>query len=173
MVATRREGTRVFYRLADDAVCEFFFSLRDLARDRYAEVDKIVRDFFEARDELEPVNRDELLSRAGDGGVIVLDVRPREEYEAGHIKGAISIPLADLKGRMASLPQGAEIVAYCRGPYCVLAPQALELLRRGGFTARRLEDGFPEWRRAGLPVVTGDNPSSDRHPTSVTELPKP
>jgi rhodanese-related sulfurtransferase len=173
LVATRREGTRVFYRLADDAVCEFFFSLRDLARDRYAEVDKIVRDFFEARDELEPVNRDELLSRAGDGGVIVLDVRPREEYEAGHIKGAISIPLADLKGRMASLPQGAEIVAYCRGPYCVLAPQALELLRRGGFTARRLEDGFPEWRRAGLPVVTGDNPSSDRHPTSVTELPKP
>ena len=160
LVATRKEGTRVFYRLADDAVCEFFFSLRDLAGDRYAEVDRIVRDFFEARDELEPVNRDELLSRAGDGGVIVLDVRPREEYEAGHIPGAISIPLADLKGRMASLPRGAEIVAYCRGPYCVLAPQALELLRREGFTARRLEDGFPEWRRAGLPRATGGSPSS-------------
>jgi rhodanese-related sulfurtransferase len=170
LVATRKEGTRVFYRLADDAVCEFFISLRELAGDRYAEVDRIVKDFFEARDELEPVNRDELLSRAGDGGVIVLDVRPREEYEAGHIQGAISIPLADLKGRMASLPHGAEIVAYCRGPYCVLAPQALELLRRGGFTARRLEDGFPEWRRAGLPVATGGNPSADRHPTSATEM---
>ena len=170
LVATRKEGTRVFYRLADDAVCEFFFSLRDLAGDRYAEVDRIVRDFFEARDELEPVNRDELLSRAGDGGVIVLDVRPREEYEAGHIPGAISIPLADLKGRMASLPRGAEIVAYCRGPYCVLAPQALDLLRREGFRARRLEDGFPEWRRAGLPIATGGSPSSDRHPGSTTEM---
>lgn len=156
LVATRKEGTRVFYRLADDAVCEFFFSLRDLAGDRYAEVDRIVRDFFEARDELEPVDRDKLLSRADDGEVIVLDVRPREEYEAGHIPGAISIPLAELKGRMASLPEGAEIVAYCRGPYCVLAPQALELLRREGFVARRLEDGFPEWRRAGLPVAVGE-----------------
>lgn len=154
LVATRREGTRVFYRLADDAVCDFFFSLRDLAGDRYAEVDRMVRDFFEARDELEPVNRDELLSRAGDGHVLVLDVRPREEYEAGHIPGAVSVPLADLEGRMAGLPRGAEIVAYCRGPYCVLAPQAVELLRSYGFTARRLEDGFPEWRRAGLPVAT-------------------
>jgi rhodanese-related sulfurtransferase len=173
LVATRKEGTRVFYRLADDAVCEFFFSLRDLAGDRYAEVDRIVRDFFDARDELEPVNRDELLSRAGDGGIIVLDVRPREEYEAGHIPGAVSIPLADLKGRMASLPRGAEVVAYCRGPYCVLAPLALELLRRGGFTARRLEDGFPEWRRAGLPVATGESPSADPHPPSTAELTGP
>lgn len=155
LVATRREGTRVFYRLADDAVCDFFFSLRDLAGDRYAEVDRMMRDFFEARDELEPVNRDELLSRAGDGHVLVLDVRPREEYEAGHILGAVSVPLADLEGRMAGLPRGAEIVAYCRGPYCVLAPQAVELLRTHGFTARRLEDGFPEWRRAGLPVAAG------------------
>jgi rhodanese-related sulfurtransferase len=173
LVATRKEGTRVFYRLADDAVCEFFFSLRDLAGDRYAEVDRIVRDFFDARDELEPVNRDELLSRAGDGGIIVLDVRPREEYEAGHIPGAVSIPLAHLKGRMASLPRGAEVVAYCRGPYCVLAPLALELLRRGGFTARRLEDGFPEWRRAGLPVATGESPSADPHPPSTAELTGP
>ena len=158
LVATRKEGTRVFYRLADDGVCEFFFSLRDLAGDRYAEVDRIVGDFFDARDELEPVNRDELLARAGDGDVIVLDVRPREEYEAGHIPGAVSVPLAYLQGRLASLPRGAEIVAYCRGPYCVLAPQALELLRKRGFTARRLEDGFPEWRRAGLPVATGQEP---------------
>jgi len=147
--------------------------LRDLAGDRYAEVDRIVRDFFDARDQLEPLNRDELLSRAGDGGVIVLDVRPREEYEAGHIPGAVSIPLADLKGRMATLPPGAEIVAYCRGPYCVLAPQALELLRRGGFTARRLVDGFPEWRRAGLPIATGEHPSTGRQPTSTTEISGP
>jgi len=156
LVATRKEGTRVFYRLADDSVCEFFFSLRDLARDRYAEVDRIVRDFFDARDELEPLDRDELLSRVGDGDIIVLDVRPREEYEAGHIPGAVSVPIADLKGRMAGLPREVEIVAYCRGPYCVLAPQALELLRTQGFVARRLEDGFPEWRRAGMPVATGE-----------------
>jgi rhodanese-related sulfurtransferase len=170
LVATRREATRVFYRLADDAVCDFFFSLRDLAGDRYAEVDRIVRDFFDARDELEPVNRDELLSRAAHGSIIVLDVRPNEEYEAGHIPGAVSVPLADLQGRMATLPVGAEIVAYCRGPYCVLAPQAVELLRKQGFKARRLEDGFPEWRRAGLPVATGAEPSTDRHPTSTTEM---
>jgi rhodanese-related sulfurtransferase len=156
MVETRKEGPRVFYRLADDAVCEFFFSLRDLAGDRYAEVDRIVRDFFDARDELEPVGRDELLNRAGEGGLIVLDVRPREEYEAGHIPGAVSVPLADLRERMASLPRDSEIVAYCRGPYCVLAPLALELLRREGRVARRLEDGFPEWRRAGFPVAIGE-----------------
>ncbi|NQV07650.1 metalloregulator ArsR/SmtB family transcription factor [bacterium] len=173
LVATRKDGTRVFYRLADDAVCEFFSALRDLAGDRYAEVDRIVRDFFEARDELDPVNRDELLRRAGEGDVIVLDVRPREEYESGHIPGAVSIPLADLKGRMPELRRDTEIVAYCRGSYCVLAPQALELLRKRGFTARRLEDGFPEWRRAGLPVATGREPSTDRHPTSTTEMTGP
>jgi rhodanese-related sulfurtransferase len=156
LVATRKEGTWVFYRLADDAVCDFFVNLRDLASDRYAEVDRIVRDYFEARDELEPVDREELLERAGQGDVVVLDVRPREEYEAGHIPGAVSVPLKELRQRMASLPKGAEIVAYCRGPYCVLAPQALELLRRRGFKARRLLDGFPEWRQAGLPVAVGE-----------------
>lgn len=163
LVATRKDGTRVFYRLADDTVCEFFSMLRDLARARYAEVDRIMRDFFEARDALDPVNRGELLRRARQGDVVILDVRPREEYELGHIPGAVSIPLADLEARMSDLQRGAEIVAYCRGPYCVLAPQALELLRKRGFTARRLEDGFPEWRRAGLPVATGQEPSTDRH----------
>ena len=156
LVTTRREGTRVFYRLADEAVCEFFFSLRDLASDRYAEVDQMVRDFFDARGRLEPVSRDELMQRVDEEKVIVLDVRPREEYQAGHIPGAVSIPLAELKGQMAGLPRDAEIVAYCRGPYCVLAPQALDLLRRAGFAARRLEDGLPEWRRAGLPIVVGE-----------------
>jgi rhodanese-related sulfurtransferase len=159
LLATRKEGTRVFYRLADDAVCDFFVALRDLAGNRYAEVDQIVRDYFSARDALEPVSRDELLQRVGDGSVIVIDVRPREEYAAGHIRGAVSIPLADLEGRVAELPRWAEIVAYCRGPYCVLAPQALDLLRGEGLEARRLEDGFPEWRRAGLPVAVGADPA--------------
>ncbi|NOY54741.1 MAG: metalloregulator ArsR/SmtB family transcription factor [Actinobacteria bacterium] len=158
LVETRREGTRVFYRLADETVCGFFFSLRDLARDRYAEVDQVMRDYFEARDELDPVGKEELLSRADDGDVIVLDVRPGEEYEAGHIPGAISVPLNELERRLASLPRDAEIVAYCRGPYCVLAPQALELLHRHGFRARRLEEGLPEWRQAGLPVAVGKEP---------------
>jgi rhodanese-related sulfurtransferase len=173
LVATRKEGTRVFYRLADDAVCDFFFSLRELAGARYAEVDRIVQDFFDARDQFEPVDRDELVARVGEGEAIVLDVRPREEYEAGHISGAVSIPLADLEGRMADLPRGAEIVAYCRGPYCVLAPLAVEVLSAGGFRARRLEEGFPEWRRAGLPVATGAGPPPDRQPTSTTETTRP
>ena len=155
LVETRKEGTRVFYRLADETVCGFFLSLRDLARERFAEVEQVVRDYFEAHDEFDPVGRAELLARADDGDVIVLDVRPREEYEAGHIPGAISIPLGELEQRLTSLPRDADIVAYCRGPYCVLAPQALELLQRHGFRARRLEEGLPEWRRAGLPVTVG------------------
>lgn len=156
LVETRKEGTRVYYRLAGDAVCDFFFSLRDLATERLAEVDQIVRDYFTARDELEPVGREELLTRAEESGVVVLDVRPREEYLAGHIPGAISIPLAELEASLANLPGDAEVVAYCRGPYCVLAPQALTVLRRHGFRARRLQDGLPEWRRAGLPVAIGE-----------------
>jgi rhodanese-related sulfurtransferase len=155
LVETRRVGTKVYYRLAGESVCGFFFSMRDLAAERYAEVEMIVRDYFTARDELEPVSRDELLNRADNGDVVVLDVRPREEYEAGHIPGAVSIPFADLEARLSTLPQDAEIVAYCRGPYCVLAPQALMLLRGHGFNARRLEDGLPEWRREGLPIEVG------------------
>ena len=155
LVDTRKEGTRVYYRLGSETVGEFFFSLRDLAAERYAEVEMVVRDYFEARDQLEPVTRDQLLARADDSSILVLDVRPTEEYAAGHIPGAISIPLTELETRLADLPPGAEIVAYCRGPYCVLAPQALGLLRRHGFTARRLQDGLPEWRRAGLPVEVG------------------
>lgn len=155
LVTTRKQGTRVIYRLANDNVCEFSMSLRDLASDRFAEVEQVTRDYFEARDRLDPIGREELLARVDAGDVIVLDVRPGEEYEAGHIPGAISVPIDDLKGRLASLPKDTEIVAYCRGPYCVLAPQALELLHNNGYRARRLEDGLPEWRRAGLPVATG------------------
>jgi len=155
LVETRKEGTRVYYRLGSESVCELYFSVRDVAAERFAEVEMMVRDYFEARDQLEPVTREELLARTDDGSVLVLDVRPKEEYQAGHIPGAISIPMAHLEERLADLPRGTEIVAYCRGPYCVLAPQALEVLRRHGFKARRLQDGLPEWRHAGLPVQIG------------------
>jgi rhodanese-related sulfurtransferase len=162
LVETRREATRVFYRLANDSVCEFFLSLRDLAAERYAEVEVIVRDYFEARDQLEPITRDELLARADNSTVLVLDVRPQEEYAAGHIPGAVSVPLAELETQLAGLPPDAEIVAYCRGRYCVLAPQALGLLRRHGFDARRLQEGLPEWRRAGLAIEVGSSPALGR-----------
>jgi len=155
LVETRREGTKIFYRLASDSVCELFFGVRDLAAERYAEVEMIARDFFEVSDDLEPVDREELRRRVEEGTVVILDVRPAEEYEAGHIPGAISVPLEELPERLSHLPREVDIVAYCRGPYCVLAPQALDTLHRNGFRARRLADGLPEWRRAGLPVETG------------------
>ena len=156
MVETRKEGTKVFYRLAGDDVATFLVALRDLARGRLAEVDRIVQDYFAARDALEPVSRTELVERAGRGDVVILDVRPAEEFAAGHIPGALSVPLDRLDAALARLPRRAQIVAYCRGPYCVMAPQAVELLRTRGFKARRLADGMPEWRLAGLPVAVGE-----------------
>ena len=156
LVETRKVGTRVYYRLADESVDRFLGALRELARGRLSEVDQIMRDYFEARDELEPIGRDDLVQRARHGDVVVLDVRPETEYEAGHIPGAISIPLDKLTLRLAELPVNAEIVAYCRGPYCVMAPEAVTVLRRAGRRARRLEDGLPEWRHAGLPVAVGE-----------------
>jgi len=143
LVETRKK-TKVFYRLAGDDVCRFFFGLRDLAHGRLAEVEQIARDFFRARDELEPIAHEELLGRLRRREVVIVDVRPPEEYRAGHIPGAISLPLSELIDRLNDLPRDAEVVAYCRGPYCVLAPLALEVLRTNGFRARRLEDGFPE-----------------------------
>ena len=157
LVDARRDRTRVLYRLAGDEVAVFLASLRDLARSRLADVDRIVADYFVARDALEPVSRTELVERAGRGDVVVLDVRPREEFLAGHIPGALSVPLDQLDAALARLPRTSRIVAYCRGPYCVLAPQAVERLRAEGFSARRLEDGMPEWRLAGLPVAAGDD----------------
>lgn len=156
LVETRKDGTRVLYRLAGDEVMRLVISLRDVARERLAEVDRVVRDFYRARDALEPLTRDELGRRAADGDLVVLDVRPRDEYEQGHIPGSISVPLDELAERLRTLRRNAEIVAYCRGPFCVLAPQAVEVLRRHGFQARRLEDGLPEWRLAGLPVAVGE-----------------
>jgi rhodanese-related sulfurtransferase/DNA-binding transcriptional ArsR family regulator len=157
LVETRRMGTRVLYRLADDEVARFVLALRDVARARLTEVEAVARDSFAARDELDPVSREELLVRAKTGDVVILDVRPPEEFAAAHIPGAISAPLGDLAARVRRLPKGADVVAYCRGPYCVLAPEAVELLRRKGFRARRLEEGMPEWRLAGLPVAVGED----------------
>jgi rhodanese-related sulfurtransferase/DNA-binding transcriptional ArsR family regulator len=156
LVATRKDGTKVFYRLASDDVAAFVVALRDLARSRLAEVDEVVRDYFTARDALEPVSRDELIDRAARGDVVILDVRPPEEFASGHIPGALSVPLDRLDATLARLPKRTQIVAYCRGPYCVLAPQAVEQLRAKGYKARRLAEGMPEWRLAGLPVAVGE-----------------
>jgi rhodanese-related sulfurtransferase len=155
LVEGRRQGKRVFYRLADPAVMRFLADLRELARDRLAEVEQVARDYFEARDALEPLSADELLERVARRQALVVDVRPAEEYAAGHIPGAISVPLAELAARLPDLPRETEIIAYCRGPYCVLAPQVVQILHEEGFRARRLQEGLPEWRQAGLPVEAG------------------
>ena len=138
-------------------VCDFFQALRQLAESRLLEVEDVTRSFLESRSTMEPVDRDVLVARVRSGEVTVLDVRPKEEYAAGHIAGALSVPLADLERRVADLPRDREIVAYCRGPYCVMALDAVDMLQSRGFTALRLEDGVPEWRARGLPVETGES----------------
>ena len=155
LVDSRKDGSRVLYRLADDSVLRFHGALRVLAQARLLEVSQVLRDYFLAPDALETVSRSELLERVQRGDVVVLDVRPREEFEQGHIPGAVSVPLEELEARLRTLSRRTEVVAYCRGPYCVFAPQAVQLLRDRGFRARRLEDGMPEWRLAGLPVAVG------------------
>ena len=159
LVIPRREGKFVVYRLADDGVLALLASLRHMAERNVAEVDRIVREYFDKRDEMEPVSRQELLRRSRDGLVTVLDVRPREEFALGHLPGAINIPMSELPARLADLDPGQEIVAYCRGAYCVLSFEAVAALRARGFQARRLEEGLPEWRAAGLPVETSHPPS--------------
>jgi rhodanese-related sulfurtransferase/DNA-binding transcriptional ArsR family regulator len=155
LVDVRKQGTRVFYRLAGPEVFDLVQTLRRVAQARIAEVDDLIQTFFASREQLEPVSRRELVKRAREGDVLILDVRPAEEYASGHIRGAVSVPLAQLKRRLTALPKRKEIVAYCRGPYCVLSVHAVELLRSRGFRARRLADGFPEWRGAGLPIASG------------------
>lgn len=162
LVEAEKNGLFVTYRLADPLVCDFFRSLRRLAASRLAEVDSIVRQFMNRRELLEPVEKEALLARVRRGEVIVLDVRPPEEYRAAHIPGALSIPLKKLKSQLSKLPRDQQFVAYCRGPYCVLAMEAVKLLRAKGFQALRLEDGIPEWRAAGLPVAAGEEPRSPR-----------
>jgi rhodanese-related sulfurtransferase len=159
LVAARKEGLFVHYRLADPAVSTLCASLRTVAEKQDAELDRIVREHFGDRDEPEPVEMTELLRRARAGAVIVVDARPATEYAAGHIPGALSIPIDDLKERLLRLPKSKPYVAYCRGPYCVYADQAVEQLRAAGRRARRLSVGLPEWRSAGLPVEEGVEPS--------------
>jgi rhodanese-related sulfurtransferase len=161
LLVTRRSGARVFYRLADEQVAVFAEELKDFARGRLADVERAARDYLGDVAALEPVAREELARRLDDGDVIVVDVRPAAEYAAGHIPGAISLPHDLLAARLTQrtqlpeLADGVDIVAYCRGRYCVYAPQAVRLLRERGFAARPLDGGLPEWRRAGLPIQVG------------------
>lgn len=152
LVQARKDGLYVYYSLADDEVVRLLASMRKLAETHLADVDRLVCSYLTVKDELEPIPRRELLERARQGIVTVLDVRPPEEYASGHVPGAVNVPLKELAKRLEELPQGQEIVAYCRGPHCVLAFEAVARLREQGYRARRLEDGFPEWREAGLPV---------------------
>jgi rhodanese-related sulfurtransferase len=152
LVETEKKGLYVEYRVANHDVSHFFVSMRQLAETRIAEIDQATRAQFEEGDGVEPVERTELLRRVRAGEVTVLDVRPVEEFRAGHLPGARSIPIAELKARIAELPKDCEIVAYCRGPWCVMSVEAVELLRAKGFTAHRLDLGVPEWRARGWRV---------------------
>jgi rhodanese-related sulfurtransferase len=154
LVESRKAGIYVYYRLAGPEVFNFLRSVRTLAEQRLVEVEDMVRRYLGNRDGLEPVSREELARRVQAGDVTVLDVRPREEYQSGHIPGAVSIPVEELERRLAELPPLKQIVAYCRGPYCVYAYQAVEILRVRGRQARRLVEGLPEWRAAGFPIET-------------------
>ena len=157
LVEAEKEGLFVIYRLADQTVCEFFRAMRVLAESQLAEVEQIKRRFLEGREGMEPVDRDALLKLVQEGAVTVLDVRPVEEYNAGHIPGALSIPLKDLTLHLSDLPHDQEIVAYCRGPYCVLSIQAVEMLRAKGFQAVRLEEGIQDLRAMGVPIAEGQD----------------
>jgi rhodanese-related sulfurtransferase/DNA-binding transcriptional ArsR family regulator len=158
LVVSRRQAKFVLYSLADGSVLDLLASLRSVAERRVSEVDRIVRDYFQARDGLDPVSRAELLRRIKDKTVIVIDVRPEDEFAFGHIAGARNMPLTHLKRQLSKLDRKTEIVAYCRGPYCVMSFEAVAMLRKQGFEARRLEDGLPEWKAAGLPVEAGAAP---------------
>jgi rhodanese-related sulfurtransferase len=154
LVDADKRGQHVEYRLADDEVCQFFHGLRRVAESRLAEIERVTRAYHERRGALEPVDRQELLRRVRHGEVTLLDVRPSEEFRAGHIPGALSVPLPELKKRVTNLPKTREVVAYCRGPYCVMAIDAVELLRKKGFRATRLDEGVIEWRARGWRVET-------------------
>jgi rhodanese-related sulfurtransferase len=156
LVVSRREGTHVLYRLATAEVYWLWSSLRAVATNRLAEVERLVAAYVGSRDQLEPVTREDLRQRLAAGeDLLILDVRPNDEFRAAHLPGAISIPIDELRRRLEHLPRNREVVAYCRGPYCAFAPEAVALLRSQGFRARRLEDGLPEWAASGLPVEAG------------------
>jgi rhodanese-related sulfurtransferase len=154
LVGAEKRGLNVVYRLAAPEVFQLWRTLRDVGSMRLAEIDRLVESYLAGREELEAVGKEELLRLMADEAVTVIDVRPEVEYEQGHITAARSVPVENLKRRLAELPRELEVVAYCRGPYCVYSDEAVWLLRRYGFSARRLEEGFPEWRAAGYPVQT-------------------
>lgn len=154
LVRARKEGLQVYYQLADEGVLGLLRQLQYLAQRQLAEVDRTVKLYYESPQDLEPLDANQLLKRLEEGEVVVLDVRPEVEYQAGHIPSAVSIPITELEGRLAELPTDKEIVAYCRGPYCLYAPQAVELLAKKGYRARRLTIGLPDWRAEGLAVTT-------------------
>jgi rhodanese-related sulfurtransferase/DNA-binding transcriptional ArsR family regulator len=161
LVDTRKDGLFVYYRLADPAIYDLCVAIRTVAERRLADLERLVREKFGDRTDPEPVEMRDLLERVRSNAVVILDTRPAQEYEAGHIAGAISVPVDELKERLRDLPKGKEYVAYCRGPYCVYADRAVEVLRASGRRARRLIDGFPEWRAAGFPIAratTSTNP---------------
>jgi DNA-binding transcriptional ArsR family regulator/rhodanese-related sulfurtransferase len=169
LVTTRRDGTRIYYRLASDQVGELWAALRQVAVAHHDVLDALADAYLGDRDGLDMVRRDELARRLRDGDLIIIDVRPEGEYGAGHIAGAVSIPIDRLARQLRSLPADVDVVAYCRGPYCVFADDAVRLLRRRGRRARRLEDGFPEWRRAGLPIATvTDDQATPRATTALS-----
>ena len=155
LVTTRRAGTRIYYRLASDRVADLWTALRDVAASHHEHLDDLAAAYLGDRDQLEQIDRDELAMRIAAGEVVVVDVRPVAEYAAGHIAGARSIPIDELTAHLEHLPVDLDVVAYCRGPYCAFADDAVRLLRRRGRAALRLEDGFPEWRQAGLPIEAG------------------
>jgi rhodanese-related sulfurtransferase len=173
LVAARREGLYAHYALADPQVFRLWQTLRDLGQARLAEIDRVVTEYLGRRDDMEAVGADELLRRLRDGDVAVLDVRPRQEYEAGHIAGARCVPPEELEARLRQLPRGTEVVAYCRGPYCVFADEAVALLRANGYRARRLTEGFPDWLGRGLPAETGPDGGEWRRATAKRQGPRP
>lgn len=156
LLRTRRDGTRIFYALASERVGELWSALRDVAVDHVAGIERLTRAYLGDRDGVDVIDRAELAARLKRGEVLVLDVRAEAEYSAGHIAGARSVPISELRRHLRALPKSSKVVAYCRGPYCVYADDAVRELNRRGFHARRLIDGYPEWKRAGLPVAAGD-----------------
>lgn len=157
LVTTRRDGTRIYYRLSNGRVAELWSAMRDVAGEHVAGLQRLAEAYLGDRDGIEEVGRNELARRLGTGELVVLDVRPPAEFAAGHIAGSRSVPIAELRRHLRALPKDVEIVAYCRGPYCVFADEAVRELTKKGFHSRRLTDGFPEWERAGLPVAVGAN----------------
>jgi rhodanese-related sulfurtransferase len=155
LVTTRRDGTRIFYALASERVAELWTALRDVAVEHVAGFERLAAAYLGDREGVETVDRNELAARLDRGEVLLLDVRPEAEFSSGHIAGARSVPIGELRKHLKALPKDGDVVAYCRGPYCVYADDAVRELRRRGFRARRLIDGFPEWKRAGLPVAVG------------------